>query len=170
MKLLKPLYGQADAPRAWFQVAKRRLCSVGYTVHALDHRLFRLHNQSGHLVSLIGLHVDDMIGAGDETNEVHLKARAALKQELNFKHWTTDDKGELEFCGNKLTACENGAWRLQQEEYMKKIKPMTTTAKKQEDELRPSEVSSLRGLLGALQWASTQTSPHMSTSISMWQR
>ena len=167
MKLLKPLYGQADAPRAWFQVAKRRLCSVGYTVHALDHCLFRLHNQSGRLVSLIGLHVDDMIGAGDETDEVYLKARESLKKEFNFKHWTTEEKGELEFCGNKLTACENGAWKLQQEEYMKKIKPMTTTAKKQDDELRPGEVSSLRGLLGALQWASTQTSPHMSASISI---
>ena len=50
---------------------------------------------------------------------------------------------------------------------MKKIKPMTTTTKRQEDELRSNEVSSLRGLLGALQWASTQTSPHMSASISI---
>ena len=167
MKRLKPLYGQADAPRAWFQVANRRLCSVGFTVHALDHCLFRLRNRAGRLVSLIGLHVDDMIGAGDENDKVYLKAREALKLEFNFKHWTTDDKGELEFCGNKLTACENGRWKLQQEEYMKKIKPMTTTTKKQEDELRPNETTSLRGLLGALQWASTQTSPHMSASISI---
>ena len=36
MRLLKPIYGQADAPRAWFQVAKRRLEEVGFTQHKLD--------------------------------------------------------------------------------------------------------------------------------------
>ena len=125
VKLLKPLYGQADAPRAWFQVAKRRLCSIGYTIHALDHCLFRLHNAQGTLVSMIGLHVDDMIGAGDEGDSDYIKAREALRKEFNFKHWTTEDKGELEFCGSKLTQLSDGAWKIQQEEYLKKIKPMS---------------------------------------------
>ena len=95
------------------------------------------------------------------------KAREALKKEFNFKHWTTDEKGELEFCGNKLTKGDDESWRLQQEDYLKKIKPMSTVKKNEEEELRGSEVSSLRGLLGALQWASTQTSPHLSASISL---
>ena len=30
MRLLKPIYGQADAPRRWFQVARRRLIAAGY--------------------------------------------------------------------------------------------------------------------------------------------
>ena len=44
---------------------------------------------------------------------------------------------------------------------------MTTVKKAADEELRPSEVSALRGLLGALQWASTQSSPHFSASISL---
>ena len=167
MKLLKPLYGQADAPRAWFRVAQRRLCQCGYEIHCLDHCLYKLHNRDGRLVSLIGLHVDDLIGAGDESDEDYQKAREALKKEFNFKHWTSDVAGELEFCGNRLTRCEDESWKLQQEDYLKKIKPMTTVKKAADEELRPSEVSALRGLLGALQWASTQSSPHLSASISL---
>lgn len=72
----------------------------------------------------IAQHVDDMIGGGDETDEVYLQARESLKKEFNFKYWTTEGKGELEFCGNKLITCENGAWKLQQEKYMKKIRKM----------------------------------------------
>ena len=41
MRLLKPIYGQADAPRAWYQVARRRLEEVGFTQHKLDGCLFR---------------------------------------------------------------------------------------------------------------------------------
>ena len=74
---------------------------------------------------MIGLHVDDMIGAGDEGDSDYIKAREALRKEFNFKHWTTEDKGELEFCGSKLTQLSDGAWKIQQEEYLKKIKPMS---------------------------------------------
>ena len=71
MRLLKPLYGQADAPRAWFQVAQRRLCQCGYEIHCLDHCLYKLRNKDGKLVPLIGLNVDDLIGAGDEGDECY---------------------------------------------------------------------------------------------------
>lgn len=91
------------------------------------------------------------MGAGDEGGTEYVKAREALKKEFNFKHWTAKKKGEHEFCNNKLPACENGAWKLQQEEYMKKINPMSTTSKKQHDEL----TSSLSGLLGAMQWTAS---------------
>jgi hypothetical protein len=42
MRLVKPLYGQPDAPRAWYVVTKRRLEHIGYQVHPLGGCLFRL--------------------------------------------------------------------------------------------------------------------------------
>eukprot|EP00913_Durusdinium_trenchii_P001396 g1291.t1 len=77
----------------------------------------------------------------DEMKEMNAtgKAREALKKEFNFKHWTTDEKGELEFCGNKLTKGDDESWRLQQEDYLKKIKPMSTVKKNEEEELRGRE-------------------------------
>ena len=119
-------------------------------------------------MSLTGLRVDDLIAPGDEGDEDYRKARDAPKKEFNFKHWTSDAAGEPEFCGNRLTRYdESWSWKLQQEEYLKKIKPMTTVKKAADVELRPNEVSALRGLVGALQWASTQSSPHLSATVSL---
>ena len=69
MRLIKPIYGQADAPRQWFIVAKRRLESIGYRAHPLDACLFRYFGKDGTLLSLIGLHVDDMLGCGLESSK-----------------------------------------------------------------------------------------------------
>ena len=68
MRLIKPLYGQPDAPRAWYVVTKRRLEHIGYQVHPLGGCLFRLYSQQGQLISLVGIHVDDLLIAGDESS------------------------------------------------------------------------------------------------------
>ena len=51
MKLVKPIYGQADAPKAWHVVAKRRLESVGFLVHPLDGCLSRLFDEENNLTA-----------------------------------------------------------------------------------------------------------------------
>ena len=58
MRLLKPIYGQASAPRQWFVAAGRRLISIGYKPHALDQCLF-----------------DDLLGGGDENHERYQEAK-----------------------------------------------------------------------------------------------
>jgi len=35
---------------------------------------------------MIGIHVDDLIGAGLESDEVYQKAKQALHESFNFKH------------------------------------------------------------------------------------
>eukprot|EP00435_Cladocopium_sp_Y103_P032775 s1444_g8.t1 len=167
MRLLKPIYGQADAPRRWFQVARRRLISAGYQPHPLDQCLYCLFHD-GQLVSMIGIHVDDLIGGGLETDEIYQKAKAALHESFNFKRWSEAKPGtHLEFCGCRLDSIDGGGWLLHQQEYMQKIKPMTLTDQDEDRQLTPKEVSMLRALLGALQWPSTQTSPHLSASVSL---
>ena len=99
MRLVKPLYGQPDAPRAWYMVAKRRLEHIGYQVHPLDGCLFRLYSQQGQLISLVGIHVDDLLIAGDESSAEFLKARQELREQFSFKHRTPCEGKPLEFCG-----------------------------------------------------------------------
>ncbi|CAL1145140.1 unnamed protein product [Cladocopium goreaui] len=78
---------------------------------------------------MIGIHVDDLIGAGLESDEVYQKAK---------------------------------------QDYVQKIKPLTLSDFSDENrKLTGKEVSMLRGLLGALQWPATQTSPHLSASVSL---
>ena len=167
MRLLKPIYGQADAPRRWFQVARRRLIAAGYQPHPLDQCLYCLFH-GGQLVSMIGIHVDDLIGAGLESDEVYQKAKQALHESFNFKHWTEGkETGQLQFCGCDPEDDGKGGWWLRQQAYVQKIKPLTLSDSDENRELTVKELTMLRGLLGALQWPATQTSPHLSASVSL---
>eukprot|EP00435_Cladocopium_sp_Y103_P058041 s1590_g20.t1 len=146
MRLVKPPYGQPDAPRAWYMLAKRRVELIKYEVHPLDGCLFRLYNQRGRLVSLVGLHVDDMLMAGDETDAEFQKARQELREQFSFKRWTPYEDGKpLEFLGCTLDK-QDGVWILHQAPYLKKIHPLTVPPQRSEDSpVGAKEISSLRG-------------------------
>jgi hypothetical protein len=154
MWLLKPIYGQASAPRQWFVAARRRLISIGYKPHALDQCLYSLHHGQD-LISMIGLHVDDLLGGGDENHEQYQEAKQRLKAEFTFKHWREQGENEtLEFCGCHLT-------HIQQKECLMEVKPITLANGDQKDrELK-------RALLGRLQWPATQSAPHLRASVSL---
>eukprot|EP00438_Fugacium_kawagutii_P019118 Skav204381 [mRNA] locus=scaffold4897:193896:199406:+ [translate_table: standard] len=168
MRLLKPIYGQADAPLQWFRVAKRRLQECGYTPHPLDSCLYRRFNAEGKLCSMVGLHVDDLIISGNPNDETYVQAKKELQSKFNFKHWThIDERGKLDFCGCSLMKTDYGYF-LGQPEYFSKIKPITIDPKRKTSELATQkEISSLRGVLGALQWPSTQTNPALGATVSL---
>ena len=168
MKLIKPIYGQADAPKAWYVVAKRRLESVGFVVHPLDGCLFRLFDEKGGLTAMIGLHVDDMFITGDLKSKKYKETIEWLKEQFSFKHWTEHQEGKpLEFCGCELDR-KDGVWTLSQGSYIKKVHPITVSPQMSDSkEVGPREVSALRGILGGLQWPATQTSPHLSATVSL---
>ena len=154
-------------PRQWYLVAKRRLESLGFQSHPLDTCLFRYYGSTGELICLVGIHVDDMLGTGLESSAEYQKLKQLLQKEFNFKHWTEEEDGKpLEFCGCKLENSE-GALRLHQQDYIKNVKPVTCKDQNADRELTGAEVSSLRALLGALQWPATQSSPHLSASVSL---
>ena len=120
------------------------------------------------LISMIGLHVDDLLGGGDESHERYQEAKKQLKTEFTFKHWREEGEAEaLEFCGCQLVPQDAG-WLLQQKDYIMKVKPITLANANQENrELSPKEISLLRALLGGLQWPATQTAPHLCASVSL---
>ena len=63
---------------------------------------------------------------------------------------------------------KDGVWILHQAQYIKKVHPLTVPPQRSEDSpVGAKEISSLRGLLGGLQWPSTQTCPHLSASVSL---
>ena len=142
------------------------ITAAGYQPHPLDQCLYCLFH-GDQLVSMIGIHVDDLIGAGLESDEVYQKAKQALHESFNFKHWAEGkETGQLQFCDCDLEADGNGGWWLRQQAYVQKIKPLTLSDLDENCELTVEELTMLRGLLGALQWPATQTSPHLSASVS----
>ena len=184
MLLVKPVYGQLDAPRRWYLEAVRRLRSLGLRQHLLDPCTFLIYEtdhedpyQPGvprpavlgedRLCGMICLHVDDMLGAGDPNSPVYQDVINRLQQMFSFREWK--DGENLEYCGANIEKRPDGALRLHHSEYLKKVKPMTIAKHLgPESELSNQEITALRGLLGALQWPAVQSSPHLQASTSIY--
>ena len=173
MYLKKPVYGQLDAPRRWYLEALRRLEGLGWKRHQLDPCLFMLFDDSNitdgdtpKLVGLLIIHVDDILAAGDETSAVYADVEKRLKEVFNFRTWEADTQ-TLEYCGVKLER-QNYAWSVHQEDYWKKVKPITIhKGRSAEDEMNEHDKSQLRALLGSIQWPAVQTAPHVQCSASL---
>ena len=177
MKLTKPMYGLCDAPRAWFEEATERILQVGegrIAQHPLDACLFMAYDQkpddacpSPKLLGMFGLHVDDLFGCFHPTDPVAKELQNRIHAAFSFREWIVEDT--LEYCGSTVAKMGENHWKLYHEKYMEKQKPISIPKDRQHQELpvTESERTQLRGLLGALQWPATQTSPHLQAGVSL---
>ena len=184
MLLVKPVYGQLDAPRRWYLEAVRRLRGLGLRQHVLAPCTFLIYEAdhggptgeasdpdptflgAERLCGMMSLHVDDMLGAGDPNSEVYNKVLAELRKSVSFREWK--DGSHLEYCGATIDKSEDGTLKLHHEGYLRKIQPMTIAKHLgPESELNNNEITTLRGLLGTIQWPAVQSSPHLQASTSI---
>ena len=80
--------------------------------------------------------------------------------------WKEDTN--MEYCGCNIEVGESYT-TLHQSSYLHKMKPVTVTNERKKNTntpLNPKEVSMLRGLIGGLQWPSTQTAPFLQCAVS----
>ena len=183
MKLVKPMYGLCDAPRAWFEEATERILTMGngaIVQHPLDACLFLAFDKPIHppppegedqprLLALFGIHVDDIFGCYDENDEHTEILLKNLKGIFNFREWVTaNDKNELEYCGAQITKLGENHWKIHHEKYLTKQKPITYPKERQgsNKEVTDREKTALRGLIGGLQWPAVQSSPHLQCMVS----
>ena len=177
MKLKKSMYGLVDAPRSWYVEATRRILEIPNIVqHPLDACCFMVYdpdkpsqlddNIPGELVAIFGIHVDDMLGCGNIDSKVYQETKAILQEKFSFRIWQEDTN--MEYCGCKIDL-EKDFINLHQSPYLKKMKPITISEDRKKtpgSSLTPKETSMLRGLIGGLQWPSTQTAPYLQCAVS----
>ena len=185
MLLLKPCYGQIDAPRSWFMAAVDKLSDMGLRQHPQDPCCFLIYegdlnpeydttaehsNLLGPhgLCGMVIMHVDDMLGCGSPHSQCYHDTISKLKGTFNFREWKTGDDGKpLTYCGCDIQVKDDG-FLLNQTSYMGKVKPITYDKKRSlTDALNQRELTQLRGLLGSLQWPAVQSSPHLQSSTSI---
>ena len=174
------MYGLVDAPRNWYTEAVSRILSIeGEYQHALDACLFLVYDMNtpnqfeptlqGSLVGLFGIHVDDVIGCGDLQSPTFQMVKEPLHKAFSFRLCKEAQPGaSVECCGCKVEVQDAKAY-LHQSHYIQRLKPITIPEerkKQPEAKLNPKELTMLRGLLGALQWPSTQTAPYMQCGAS----
>ena len=165
MRTKKPVYGLCDAPRAWFVEATRRLTSLGFVQHPLDSCLFLLFGPR--LQCAIGLHVDDLIGISDPA--IRQKVKEDLQKLFSFRDFR-ENQENFDFLGVQVARTFDNGLSCSHDSYLNKIKPIPLEKGRTADPESPAtekERTQLRALIGALQWAATQTSPHLQVHTSM---
>ena len=164
--LVKPMFGDPRAPRFWNDKFFGELRRLDLRQHALDKCVWFVHDEHGELDGIVGIHVDDMIGAMKPDGAMQ-KACAELATRLKFGKWSTG--ADLVFTGCELRT-ENGEITIMQGSYMHKVLPISIEKHRKtelEDDLRPKEHTALRALMGALQWPAGQSMPHGAATVSL---
>lgn len=183
LRLKKPMYGLCDAPRAWFLEAKERLTSLGARQHPLDACLYLLYDnnapvdqwttttdsngnthQSPPLCAVFGLHVDDIIGCADTNNHTYQQFKIQLQQRFKFRTW--EEGVSFEYCGAQINKISPTHYTLEHSKYLSKQKPISFTEADKDRPITEKERTSLRATIGALQWPSGQSSPHLQAMVS----
>ena len=111
--------------------------------------------------------MDDLLGTSSPDNKDFIKK--SLKELFSFRDYL-EDQDEFEFLGVSVKKEAHGGHSCGHDNYLAKLKPITLDKGRMADPESPAsdkERKQLRALLGALQWAATQTSPHLQTMTSM---
>ena len=101
LRLRKAVYGLVNAPKKWWDRLKTSLIKQGFTSCALDPCALVLR-KSGKIHGVLGVHVDDVIGGGDEVFD---RIMTAVRKEFDFGAW---DVGNFWFKGRQISQMPNG--------------------------------------------------------------
>ena len=101
LRLRKAVYGLVIAPKKWWDRLKTSLIQHDFTSCALDPCAFVLR-KSGKIHGVLGVHVDDVIGGG---NEIFDRIMTTVRKEFDFGAW---DVGNFRSKGRQISQMPNG--------------------------------------------------------------
>ena len=156
-KLIKCLYGLRDASRKWYLKIENRLLTLGFKKSKYDPGFFYLIH-GGKLIGMIGIHVDDFLQAGSEYFNKHVMPEVLSA----FKIGKSENK-EFMYTGFSIKQDDSGI-TLDQTDYVKNIQIPNIEAERMKDkehEMNQNELSMLRQMVGALNWAVRATRPDL---------
>ena len=165
VRLLKGAYGRVDAPLLWFRELQRGLTELQFKVSPFDNCLYMLE-ENGKVLGLIGVHVDDGLFCG--TPEFYKKLDL-LEKRYPFGSRKTQ---QFTFTGLRITQHQDFSITVDQTKYVKEIEPIHVSTQRRKEPQSPvteEERQHLRGLIGSLQYASTNTRPDLGSRLSFLQ-
>ena len=161
LRLRKAVYGLVNAPKKWWDRLKKSLIEHGFTSCALDPCAFVLR-KSGKIHGVLGVHVDDVIGGGNETFD---RIMTAVRKEFDFGAW---DAGNFRCKGRQISQMPNGEIVLDMEQYRHELEQIEVSkAEKTELErlLNSKEHIQFRGGVGSLGWFVDHCCPTVIISV-----
>lgn len=158
-KLLHCLYGLNDAARQFYISVEECLIAAGCRKSKLDPALFTFHVDN-QLHGLFVCHVDDFSHGGTEHFNNKIIGGGVQSR---FKVGSSGE-GSFEYIGFNLIQDSDGSIILDQSEYVKDMENVTVSSERKlmsKDELKPAEYTSLRSVVGSMNWAVQGTRPDM---------
>ena len=110
LRLRKAVYGLVNAPKQWWDRLRKSLIQHGFMSCALDPCVFVLR-KNGKIHGVLGVHVDDLIGSGNETFD---RVMTAVREEFDFGTW---DIGNFRFKGRQICQMPNGEIVFEMEQF-----------------------------------------------------
>ena len=156
--LRKAVYGLVNAPKKWWDRLKTSLIKHGFTSCALDPCAFVLR-KSGQIHGVLGVHVDYVIGGGNETFD---RIMTTVRKEFDCGAW---DVGNFRFKGRQISQMPNGENVCDMEQYMHELEQIDVSKAdktKPERVLNSKEHTQFRGGVLAGLWIIAVHSSHFS--------
>ena len=154
-KVLKGVFGLADAPRQWWVKLSKSLEARGWQRSALDQAVWFLWDgpEREQLRGMIVSHVDDLLFGGDAVAE---KSLMEVGDQLGFRDVT---RNEFTWCGKFFQKCADGKVTLSMKAYHENLREVYVPQARRGDVAAPltaPEHRQLRALLGSFQWLVAQ--------------
>ena len=182
LKLLKPVYGRPDAPRAWFNELSRVLTKeIGFTQSIVDPASFHLRDSTGKLSGLLIVHVDDVMVAV-ESSDFAQQTVERLNARFPFGSWQKicEEKAGVSYCGKEIKLHHPDKYHdqhritLGQDGFidgrLEQIKLSRERAKQGEEHVTDVEKTDFRSVVGSLQWLVTQSRPDLAFQVNQLQK
>ena len=160
------VYGQNDAPVAWYKTFDHEATTIGWTRSRFDPCLYHLRNSSGQLIGIMGVHVDDTAVGG--TGPQFENAIARMRKRFPYRKWRV---GEGEFCGAFYSQKQNGEIHMSMKTFAENIKPANIgRGVANQQPLTEAQVRVLRAINGSLNWLASQSRPDLAVQTSLSQQ
>ena len=102
LRLLKPVYGRPDAPRAWYDELARVLTGeLGFCKSYIDPAVFMLRDRQGTLIGVMVVHVDDLMFCHDGSG-MAAQAAETLAKRFPFGTWDRVKPSGVTYCGKEI--------------------------------------------------------------------
>eukprot|EP00435_Cladocopium_sp_Y103_P019899 s669_g4.t2 len=168
LKIRRAFYGLVHAPRLWHEHVAKTLLQQGWQRLASDRCVFILLSDSGELIGVAGLHVDDFLIGGQDGHEKFEAARKALEGAFRWGKW---EEESFTFAGCKITQANDFTIKIDQNEYTEKWIDEIEIPKERGANPKllatPEEITQLRGVIGSVAWRSSQSSPQYQADVGL---
>ena len=156
VRVLKGVFGLADAPREWYLRLARELKEEVWDISFIDGALwwFRDPKDPQKLKGGIVGHVDDLLFLGDSD------AKASLHRLGDKLGFGTIDENDFQWCGKRIRRDpDTKELVVSMVPYHTQLSPVVIPRERRKNlgaKLSPFQVKKLKGILGSLQWLVAQ--------------